>query len=221
MTQIILAICSTLIQKLNKIKLLKAKSWDELVAVDDFRQEIYLQQIGIEKIPQTNELVQPTGMVSCYYLEKNKKIVGTVSLFDPSIIKPYTAYFFSDSELSYNPKQTYELCRIALDISHQRSDNLFFLLLLLVCYRETRAKGRNRWLVCTHKRILNLTHRMGGKTRILASKAKISDEDCFQAQYWKNNQLGDEFLKDYRAYLIKCNRHTVIKIIKRYLKKII
>ncbi|MBI1223487.1 MAG: hypothetical protein GC180_12865 [Bacteroidetes bacterium] len=201
------------------VQLIKAESEDDLLAADTFRQENYRQYLGILPMPQTPELVHPPGLFACWCLKKENNIVGTVSLFDPTLITPFAAYFFEDSPLEFKADKTFELTRLALDKSHQRIDNLYFLLLLFACYQETIKQGRNQWLVCTHIRIMNQKLRLGGFTHVLADKPKLSRQNCFQARYWSNNELDERTVKGYRAYLIDCRKGTTVKVLKKYIRR--
>jgi hypothetical protein len=150
---------------------------------------------------------------------KENSMVGTVCLFDPTQITPYASYFFEGSHLDFDRQRTFELTRLALDQKQQRGDNLFFLLLLFACYQYTVKQGRIQWLVCTHKRLMNQKERLGGEIEVLANAPKLSQEDCFQARYWSNNQLDNATLKGYRAYLIKCNKGATGRVLKKYVRR--
>lgn len=217
MIDVVIAVYLKYVQLKYGLQLFKAESDEDLLAADTFRQDTYLKYLGIQKLPQTPEMVKPEGLVTCWCLTKENKLVGTACLFDPTIITPYASYFFEGSYLDFDPSITFELTRVALDQKQQRNDNLFFLLLLFACYRETVNKGRSQWLVCTHKRLMNQKQRLGGEIEILSDAPKLSQQDCFQARYWSNNDLDESTLKGYRAYLIKCDKGITGRVFKKYI----
>ena len=196
----------------------RATTYEELVAVDAFRQNQYKEYFGLDKIPQTTELVQPPGLVGFWYLQSKEGIVGCVCLFDPLIIEPYVQYCFSGAVLDYPRARTYELGRLIINRSFQRHDNLIFLNLIYECYKESRKHGRDRWLVGTHKRILKQAQYIGGKVDILSSKPKIEVSDTLQSRYWANC-VGYQGIDENSAYLIHCGEADMRHIAYRFFSK--
>jgi hypothetical protein len=205
--------------KWNGLQLFKAESHDELLAADEFRQTNYSQYHFIEKLPITLELIKPQGLLTCWCLKKQNRIVGTVSLIDLTSVSPFTAAVFSGSHLEYDPLKTYEFCRLALDQNHQRSDHFYFLLLVYACYKETIKNGRNKWLACSHKRVLRHVHNLGGKTTVIADAPKMAKDGSDHAYYWSNLKLDDATFSEYRAYLIDCDRNLLTTAVKKFLKR--
>jgi hypothetical protein len=205
--------------KLKGLELFKAESYDELLASDDFRQRTYLQYLSLEKLPVTPELLKPGGLVACWCLRKQNQLVGTVSLIDLAGVSPFTASVFADARLEYDPMKTYEFTRLALDQRHQRSDHLYFLLLVYACYRETIANGRNSWLACSHRRVVRHVHKLGGTTKVIARGAKIVQDGSYHAQYWSNMKLDSTTLSEYQAYLIGCDKSLLSTAINKFLKR--
>ncbi len=205
--------------KLKGLELFKAESNYDFLASDAFRQQSYLQYLSLEKLPVTPELLKPKGLVACWCLKKGNRFVGTVSLIDLSCAEPFTASVFDGRKLNYDRLKTYEFTRLALDQSHQRSDHLYFLLLVYACYRETIRNGRNRWLAGSHRRVVRHVHKLGGNTEVIARGAKLAHDGSYQAQYWSNMKLDDKTLSEYRAYLIDCDKNMLTTAIKKFLKR--
>lgn len=213
-TFLLKAIC-----KMKGLQLFKAVSYEDLVAADTFRQNIYNQYFAMEYLPITQELIAPPGLVSCWCLRKRDKIVGTVALIDLTKAKSFAASVFDNSQLEYDHSRTYEFTRLTLDRKYQRSDHLYFLLLVYACYRDTVKNGRTHWLACSHKRVMRQIHHFGSKTEVIADNAKFSTDGSYQAQYWSNLILDAKTLSDYRAYLIQCDKNLLSTAVKRYIKR--
>lgn len=219
MTQLIIGLLLRGLCRINGLRLTVAETDEDLLAADTFRQNIYTQYYAMDKLQVTSELVRPKGLAKCLCLKKGDQIVGTVALIDLTNASSYAAAVFDGSTLNYDPAKTYEFTRLTLDRNHQRSDHIYFLLLVFACYRETLRNGRSQWLACSHKRVIRQIHNFGGKTQILAKAQKFATDGSYQAIYWSNLKLDERTLRDYRAYLVLCDKSMLKRAVKKFLKR--
>lgn len=211
---LLLGIC-----KVKGLQLVRAESYDELLAADEFRQNIYTEYYSMKKLTLTPELIRPKGLVTCWCLKKNSQIVGSVSLIDLTCATSYAASVFEGSHLEYDAQKTYEFTRLTVDRKYQRSDHFYFLLLVYACYRDTIRDGRTQWLACSHKRVMRQIHQFGGKTQVVANQAKIATDDSYQSVYWSNLKLDERTMRDYRAYLVSCDDKMLVSAVRKFIKR--
>ncbi|MEO1628551.1 MAG: hypothetical protein AAFV25_25615, partial [Bacteroidota bacterium] len=214
----LLEIYLTLVCRKYGVKVVEMTSYEDLLRANSFLQEESANYFGHEKIPQTEELVRPEGLVGSFCIQKGQTIIGTVSLFDPMRIESFASHAYTDHELHFDKAKTLELGRLILKLEEQRADSLTYFLLLHACYKRTKACGRTQWLCTGHYRIIRQAKYLGGQIKILARGTKIAQKDNFQTYYYSNLKI-EEAANNYSAFLVRCDDKALQRAIKKYCKK--